>query len=282
MISERLLLDDGEVVVSEVRCPGAWGEAGADSHAEEVVPLAEVCIPLRGTYVRTARRAGSPAAPWSAIGDPGRALVFRPGEPYRVEHPIPGADRSLVIALRSPAPDLETLGVHDRPVPHAVTIGARALARDLIAGHADPLAASEQAIGLVQAIGRDRSPGARAVAGSERRLAASVRLEIAARVGERKTLAELGRRAGVSGWELARRFRRATGTSVHAYRTRLRVQAALERIEDGERDLTGLALDLGFADHSHMTNVVRRATGYPPSAFRLPIAAWRQRTILQA
>ncbi len=278
MIAERLLLDDGAIVVSEARCTGS----STDSHSEEVVPVTEVNIPLRGTYVRTVRRAGSPAAAWTTIGDPGRALVFRPDEPYRVSHPVPGEDRSLVIAIRSQGPELEALGTDDRPVPHAVTIGARALVRDLLAGLADPLAASERAISLVGAIGWDGVPRPRPVTARERRLAASVRLEIAARVGERMTLADLGRWAGLSGWELARRFRRATGTSIHAYRTCLRVQAALERLEDGERDLTGLALELGFADHSHMTNVVRRSTGYPPSAFRRLGAAGGGRTILQA
>jgi AraC-like DNA-binding protein len=43
---------------------------------------------------------------------------------------------------------------------------------------------------------------------------------------------------------------------------------ALERLAAGERDLTALALDLGFADHAHLTNTVRRELGRPPSAFR--------------
>ena len=111
------------------------------------------------------------------------------------------------------------------------------------------------------------------------------RLVIAEDLGERLTLPELGRRVGSSPFHLARRFRRATGSSIHGYRTALRVRAALERVAGGERDLTGLALDLGFADHSHLTNTVRRETGRPPSAFRLPPTDAELRalsTILQA
>ena len=43
-----------------------------------------------------------------------------------------------------------------------------------------------------------------------------------------------------------------------AYRNRVRVLRALDAIEDGHRDLAGLAADLGFADHAHLTRAVAR------------------------
>ncbi|HET9435442.1 MAG TPA: AraC family transcriptional regulator [Candidatus Limnocylindrales bacterium] len=279
MIDERVLLDDGTLAVADVRCHGA----PAAPSGEEAARALEVNIPLAGVYVRTVRRPASPGSPRRAIGDPGRALVFARDEPYRVSHPIGGDDRSLVIAVLDPPPDLE-LRTAERPVPAGVPVVARRLAGALADGRLDALAGAEVAMAIVRTVGRGTawSPPARP---RELRLAAAVRLEIGARLGERLTLADLGRAAGLSGWELARRFRRATGTSIHRYRTARRVQVALERIEAGERDLTGLALDLGFADHSHLTNVLRRETGRPPSAFRhAPTAAelGALRTILQA
>lgn len=283
MIEARVLLDDGAIAVLDVRCQGAPAEAAG----EEAAPTVEVNIPLAGVYVRTVRRAGSPAAPLRTIGDPGRALIFGRDEPYRVSHPVGGDDRSLVIALRYPPRSLVATGAPsaERPVPAAVTIAARRLAGALAAGQVDALAGAEIAQAIVQAVGRDLSAGPVGTRPRDRRLAAAVRLEIVARLGERRTLPDLGRSVGLSGWELARRFRRATGTSIHRYRTALRVQAALERIEAGERDLTGLALDLGFTDHSHLANVLRRQAGRSPSAFRRPPTTAELaslRTILQA
>jgi AraC family transcriptional regulator len=278
VIDQRVLLDDGAIVVVDARCH----DAPRGSSGEEVARTTEVSIPLCGFYVRSVRRAARPGPARVTIGDPGRALVFRRGEPYRVSHPIQRDDRSLVIALRVQDPGLERAGADDRAISPRTTLAARQLARGLLGGWIDALGGAELALSLVRAVGAELAAGRTAPAGRDRRLASAVRLEIAGRLGERMTLPELGRLAGLSGWEVARRFRRATGTSIHAYRTRLRVQAALERIEAGESDLTGLALELGFADHSHMTNTVRRATGRAPSAFRRPPTAAELRTILQA
>jgi AraC family transcriptional regulator len=48
----------------------------------------------------------------------------------------------------------------------------------------------------------------------------------------------------------------------------VRLLLALERLEDGERDLSRLALDLGYSSHSHFTAAFRRSFGTPPSAAR--------------
>jgi AraC-like DNA-binding protein len=53
---------------------------------------------------------------------------------------------------------------------------------------------------------------------------------------------------------------------------RLRARTALEHLSDGEQDLARLAADLGFADQSHLCRVVRRETGYTPSALRQALA----------
>jgi AraC-like DNA-binding protein len=60
--------------------------------------------------------------------------------------------------------------------------------------------------------------------------------------------------------------------TISAYRNHLRVRAALERLADGERSLTSLAADLGFADHAHMARTVRRETGAAPSVLRRLLA----------
>jgi len=86
-------------------------------------------------------------------------------------------------------------------------------------------------------------------------------------------LIELGRRLGCSPHHLSRVFSRLTGASLSAYRNRLRVTRALERIADGELNLAVLAADLGFSDHAHMSRTIRAATGWTPSACRDLLAA---------
>jgi AraC-like DNA-binding protein len=85
-------------------------------------------------------------------------------------------------------------------------------------------------------------------------------------------LIELSRHIGCSPHHLSRVFSRLTGSSLASYRNRLRVSRALDRISQGENNLAGLAADLGFADHAHMTRTIRGATGRTPTACRALLA----------
>ena len=73
---------------------------------------------------------------------------------------------------------------------------------------------------------------------------------------------------GVTAPHLARSYRAVTGRPMHARLTALRLATAMGRLAEAAPDLTGLALDLGYASHSHFTEVFRRKVGVPPSAFR--------------
>lgn len=274
------LLDDGELRIDDVRC-----DASPDgSDAEERARRTEVVIPLRGAFVRVVRRVSVTAGRREATSllDPTVVSVFRPDEAYRVLHPVGGGDRSLVLGLA----DGIVAGLPTQAVGPMFTTLAMRLARGLRDGTVDALTAADVATGLVQRLGAPGTDsGAPDPVEPEPAEVRETRLAIAADPGTRATLPELGRSVGRSGWELARRFRRATGTSIHRYRTALRIRAALERVEAGERDLTALALDLGFADHAHLAATVRRVVGAPPSAFRRAATAAELRalrTILQA
>jgi AraC-like DNA-binding protein len=82
------------------------------------------------------------------------------------------------------------------------------------------------------------------------------------------SLVELARRLFVSPHHLSRVFHVRTGMKLSAYRNELRARQALDRLAEGEPSLTRLATDLGFADHAHLTRVVRTVTGKPPVALR--------------
>ena len=146
---------------------------------------------------------------------------------------------------------------------------------------ADPLDVEERVVALLDRVldlaycGRPARTGAvrshgisTAAAGRASGLADAAKRYIAPRAGERLTLARVAAAAGCSVFHLCRSFRHATGLTLHEYREQVRVRLALERIGDGERDLSRLALDLGYSSHSHFTASFRRAFGAPPSSAR--------------
>jgi AraC family transcriptional regulator len=116
---------------------------------------------------------------------------------------------------------------------------------------------------------RDRSPSSRGPRlPSAGELADATKAWIAPRVAQRLTLATIARAIDCSVFHLCRSFRRATGLTLHDYRNQLRLRLALERLEQGERELTQLALEFGYSSHSHFTAAFHRSFDLPPSAAR--------------
>ena len=91
---------------------------------------------------------------------------------------------------------------------------------------------------------------------------------ISAKYRESLPLSAVAAHAGVSQFHLSRAFREVTGIAVHRFQVIVRLRAALDRLDQGSADLTDLALDLGFCDHSHFCGAFRREFGMAPSAYR--------------
>jgi AraC-like DNA-binding protein len=137
---------------------------------------------------------------------------------------------------------------------------------------AEPLDVEERVVDLLDRV-LSLAYGARARSSKPRLpraadLADAAKQWVAPRVAERLTLTGIAAALGVSVFHLCRSFRRATGLTLHAYRDEVRLRTALERLEQGERDLTRLALDLGYSSHSHFSAAFRRSFGRPPSDAR--------------
>lgn len=99
-------------------------------------------------------------------------------------------------------------------------------------------------------------------------LADAARKYIALHFREPIRIDEIARAIGTSMFHLCRVFHRRTGMPLHRFLSRMRLRAALECATDSRRDLTGIALDHGFASHSHFTDSFRREFGIPPSSLR--------------
>jgi PAS domain S-box-containing protein len=73
---------------------------------------------------------------------------------------------------------------------------------------------------------------------------------------------------GKSVRSLERRFAEVLGTSPLAYHRTLRLQRACQLLLASDAAITGIGLDLGYADHSHFTRDFSRAYGMSPRAYR--------------
>lgn len=141
------------------------------------------------------------------------------------------------------------------------------------ASRAEPLDVEEQVVTLLDRVLECAYAG-RATRSAKQRLppdrdlADATKRWLAPRIGQRLTLARIARSIGCSVFHLCRMFPGATGLTLHAYCEQLRLRLALERLEGGERDLSRLALDVGYSSHSHFTAAFRRSFGAPPSSMR--------------
>jgi len=100
-----------------------------------------------------------------------------------------------------------------------------------------------------------------------------VRFELCTRLAEPWSLTDLAERVDLGRYRLCRLFKHVTGATISAYVMELRLRSALERLEPARGDLTTLALDLGFASHSHFTYAFRRRFGRSPTSWMNRLAA---------
>lgn len=264
----QTLLHTPLVTVRDVHCPGGSARRGD----VETVSRTHLVFPYRGSYVRHVDKA-------AVVADTGQVLLFNAGERYRVSHPHPGPDASLVLhldegmlrelsppALLDDAPDAR-FRTHRLRVDPQTQARVALLRHALREGAAEPLEAESLALALA-----GRALGARAVAAAasghaRQRLVERTKVVLAGDLRRRWTLAEIAGHVGVSPVYLTQSFRRIEGVPLYRYHLRLRLAHALDLI-GGRTDLSAIAHDLGFSSHSHFAAAFVQTYGYPPSDFR--------------
>ena len=130
------------------------------------------------------------------------------------------------------------------------------------------LALEEAVLGAVAALRPHLKPGPPA-RGRERAEHAAVRRarqHLKDRWDERVTLPELAAVAGLSRFELVRRFREQTDLTPHAFQTNLRIERARALLNAGLAP-AAVAAECGFADQPHLTRVFKRAVGVSPGRY---------------
>jgi AraC family transcriptional regulator len=262
------LLVTPTVRVRDVRCEGRCRHRGA----EECTSSTHLVFPYRGVYVR---HVGSD----DAVAESNQVLHFNAGEGYRVSHPVDGGDSSFVLVpdesiLRELAPR-ERLhdGAELRFRQQRATLDTRAqalaalLRHSLVTGVIETLEAESLALTLIR---RTLGPRTAHQPGGNRGLRKLVdrsKLVLSADLSRRWTLAEIAAEVGVSPVYLTQVFQQVEGVPLYRYQLRLRLARALDQIGKVE-DLSALALDLGFSNHSHFSSAFRQAYGRSPSEFK--------------
>ena len=82
------------------------------------------------------------------------------------------------------------------------------------------------------------------------------------------SLEALANESGYSRVHFVRMFKAATGYSPHNYLLNLRLERVRELLKNRSMSLIDIALESGFASHSHMSRLFHKFVGVTPSAYR--------------
>jgi AraC family transcriptional regulator len=222
-----------------------------------------------------------------AIATPSHALLISAGKPYRLSFPGCIGDRCLALRLTSDAlahvmPDAMAGGGFDEArfasqalLPPELMLARSQLWRDLASGEVDALEAEERGISLLEAalgaargqLGSPRRSRSARLRGRARRVARTVEA-VCAQPHHKWTLGELARLASLSPGHLAHVFRAEMGISAYSFVVRSRLAGALDAVLETDVGLTEVAMDAGFASHSHFTAKFRQFFGRTPQELR--------------
>jgi AraC family transcriptional regulator len=249
------------VCIQVVHCRPHDQACGPDEYS----PMNRLAFPLRGMFLK------HHSSRERVVADACQAIFFKADEPYRVSHPVAGGDDCLVI---EPAPDTmqDIFGADEFAQTHAV-LDARLVAAPRILRHrlrhriASPLEAEESALDLLAAASAAHTLSFPSRP-RHRDIVEATKIALAGQPGEAWSLTTLARRVHTSPFHLARTFRRIAGMPLHRYHLQTRLAAALDQVLDSARELSAIALDLGFSSHSHFTYAFRTMFGATPAALR--------------
>lgn len=245
-----------------------WRRDEHPARSDGVTPYAAIEFMRRGAFVKRGRR--------SIFVDTEIAVTFEPGEHFEVTHPV-GADNAGLTLRFEPAAIEALAPARGRAVlrPSLRTPPALHFRLERVAARLTQdtdVAAEESLIELARAVlscATGEEEVATGPSRSDRDRADAVRQFLCAELSNKVTLGRIAAAAGCSPWHVSKTFRKVTGSTIHAWLVRLRLRHALDALRRGERDLTALALRVGFSSHSHFTAVFRREYGSTPRQARL-------------
>jgi AraC family transcriptional regulator len=228
--------------------------------------VAQVVLPRRGVYVMEAR-----ARP--IVIDTTTVVLTPPDAEYRILHPVDGGDDATIMWV-APSVLEDAFGRLTARVgrlqPHdhfRICLLTHAFRN----ADADLLQAEDSTLRLLASLRwsfTDLNAPRYGLGRAQMHRVEQARTLLANSPTRRWDLAGLGRALSCSPFHLARQFRLGTGETISRYLLRLRLALALERLAEGETNLAALALDVGFAHHSHFSARFRSVYGITPAHAR--------------
>jgi AraC-like DNA-binding protein len=231
-----------------------------------------VVLPLAGVFAK------HDAPGRQVIGTPSHAVFVAADTPYRVSFPGGIGDRALVLRFgnelapehvdRSGDAALASNGLLPAPAMMLRNLLGARLSQGEIDGF------EIEAIGLdllnvsFDAMRKERSDVRPAALTRRTRAMERVKEAIAVAPSRKWNVARLAKLANLSPFHLCHVFRQMAGTSIYDYVLQERLAHALDAVLDGDDDLTSIALDAGFASHSHFTSRFKGFFGCTPAALR--------------
>jgi AraC-like DNA-binding protein len=212
------------------------------------------------------------------IGTPSHAVFFAADAPYRIGFPGGIGDRAITLRFGEDLAPEQFARSGGEALTSQGLLPARAMMlRNLLWTRLERAETDEfeaEALGLdlldmaLKSV-RSGNPALRSQTQTRRRRALERVKEAVALAPSRKwNVAKLADIANLSPFHLCHVFRDSVGTSIHDYVLHERLAHALDAVLDCGDDLTAIALDAGFASHSHFTARFRSFFGCTPAALR--------------
>ena len=258
-------LDDPQLRAEVVEVTGIGADNAPDVHSPET----QIMFTLNGAYYFCADGRES-------LIDTHQVAFIRPG---LISKDRGVADGSATLLLLTPSPELlehifgvpaARVGTLRRFLQGVAPVSGKSVMGAQQLGHwatrvDDALALTEAAIALLRDVaGRGEMrdlPGPRPA-----RLIDATKAVLAEETAP-LSLDALARCVSANPAYLTDLFKRHEGISLVRYRSQLRLNCALARLPTSV-SLTDLALELGYASHSHFTTAFRREFGVTPSEYR--------------
>ena len=237
-----------------------------------------VVLPLAGVFAK------HDAPGRQVIGTPSHAVFVAADTPYRISFPGGIGDRALILRFGEElAPEYvdrsgEALASNGLlPAPAMMLrnlLGAR-----LGQGEVDEFEVETIGLDLLNvsfdAMRQEKLELRPSALTRRTRALERVKEAIAVAPSNKWNVARLAKLANLSPFHLCHVFRQMVGTSIYDYVLQERLAQSLDAVLDSDDDLTTIALDAGFASHSHFTARFRTFFGCTPVALRRTASAAR-------
>jgi AraC family transcriptional regulator len=212
------------------------------------------------------------------VGTPSHAVFIASHTSYRIGFPGAIGDRALTLRFgEALAPDQISTRGGEFLASHGLLPANAMMLRNLLCARLERSEVDEfeiEAFGLdllnmsLTSMRTHGSPVRRSTLARRVRAVERVKEAVALAPADKWDVAKLANVANLSPFHLCHVFRQMVGTSIYDYVLHERLAHALDAVLDCGDDLTAIALDSGFASHSHFTARFRSFFGCAPAALR--------------